>query len=245
VRVNGRNLGGVVRVTFLGGRGARDDAVARARRVSAGSVQVWVPRRARTGHVLVRTREGLRSRPSRSVVAVRMPAPPPPPAPPAPLASPAPSPAPSAGGDPIPRGLAHVFPVRGAHDFGGSGARFGAGRAGHTHQGQDVMAACGTQLVAARAGVVEYRAFHASAGYYLVIDGDGEDQDYVYMHLSAPGLVQKGEHVATGQPIGAVGMTGNAQACHLHFELWVGGGWYSGGHPIDPLPQLRAWDAVS
>ena len=40
-----------------------------------------------------------------------------------------------------------VFPVRGAYDFGGSEARFGAGRSGHSHQGQDVFAACGTPLV--------------------------------------------------------------------------------------------------
>ena len=37
----------------------------------------------------------------------------------------------------------YAFPILGAHDFGGAGGRFGAGRAGHTHQGQDVMAACG------------------------------------------------------------------------------------------------------
>ena len=35
---------------------------------------------------------------------------------------------------------------------GCSAGRFGAGRSGHTHQGQDVMAACGTPLVAARGG---------------------------------------------------------------------------------------------
>src|SRR5437764_8421179 len=29
------------------------------------------------------------------------------------------------------------FPVAGAHDYGGPGARFGAPRSGHTHQGQD------------------------------------------------------------------------------------------------------------
>ena len=32
------------------------------------------------------------------------------------------------------------------------GAHFGAGRSGHSHQGQDVFAACGTPLVAARGG---------------------------------------------------------------------------------------------
>ena len=37
----------------------------------------------------------------------------------------------------------HRFPVLGAHNFGGADARFGAGRVGHIHQGQDIMAASG------------------------------------------------------------------------------------------------------
>ena len=39
----------------------------------------------------------------------------------------------------------YAFPVLGPHDFGGAEGRFGAPRSGHTHQGQDVMAACGTR----------------------------------------------------------------------------------------------------
>jgi murein DD-endopeptidase MepM/ murein hydrolase activator NlpD len=39
-----------------------------------------------------------------------------------------------------------------------------------------------------------------------------------------------------------VGETGDATACHLHFELWQGR-WWAGGHTIDPLPFLKAWDA--
>ena len=46
----------------------------------------------------------------------------------------------------------NMFPVRGRHNYGGSNADFGSGRAGHSHQGQDVFARCGTPLVAARGG---------------------------------------------------------------------------------------------
>jgi murein DD-endopeptidase MepM/ murein hydrolase activator NlpD len=139
----------------------------------------------------------------------------------------------------------HIFPVRGAHDFGGKGAQFGAGRAGHIHQGQDVMAKCGTRMVAARGGRVQFKQYHAAAGNYLVIDGDGTDADYVYMHLDQPSAFSTGDRIYTGQTIGAVGDTGNARGCHLHFELWGAPGWYDGGDPFDPLPSLQAWDSWS
>jgi murein DD-endopeptidase MepM/ murein hydrolase activator NlpD len=138
-----------------------------------------------------------------------------------------------------------VFPIRGAHNFGGAGGRFGAGRAGHTHQGQDVMAACGTPLVAARGGVVKAKQYHSLAGYYLVIDGANTGVDYGYMHMAAPSAYAVGDRVHTGDQIGVVGDTGDATACHLHFELWGAPGWYSGGSPFDPLPYLERWDRYS
>ena len=139
----------------------------------------------------------------------------------------------------------HVFPIRGRHDYGGEGARFGAGRYGHSHQGHDVMAACGTRLVAARGGRVKFQQYHAAAGYYVVIDGGASDVDYVYMHLAEPSPFQPGDRVFTGQRIGTVGDSGNARGCHLHFELWTAPGWYDGGAPFDPLPALEAWDSWS
>jgi Peptidase family M23 len=139
----------------------------------------------------------------------------------------------------------HVFPVRGRHDYGGSGAGFGSGRAGHSHQGHDVFAKCGTRMVAARGGRVKFEQYHAAAGHYIVVDGAGTDVDYAYMHLSEPSPFQPGDRVFTGQQIGAVGDSGNAQGCHLHFELWSGPGWYDGGDPFDPLPALQAWDSWS
>jgi murein DD-endopeptidase MepM/ murein hydrolase activator NlpD len=139
----------------------------------------------------------------------------------------------------------HVFPVRGTHDYGDEGARFGAGRAGHSHQGQDVFATCGTRLVAARGGRVKFEEYHAAAGHYIVIDGAGSDVDYAYMHLAEPSPFQPGDRVYTGQLIGSVGESGNAHGCHLHFELWSAPGWYAGGEPFDPLPALQAWDSWS
>jgi murein DD-endopeptidase MepM/ murein hydrolase activator NlpD len=138
-----------------------------------------------------------------------------------------------------------VFPVRGLHDYGEGGARFGAGRTGHIHEGQDVMADCGTPLVAARGGVVIQRAVQALAGNYLVIQDPITRQSNVYAHLREPAIVRRGQRVETGQAIGVVGDTGDASACHLHFEIWTAPGWYRGGAPIDPLPTLKAWDRLS
>src|SRR5438067_1093930 len=138
----------------------------------------------------------------------------------------------------------HVFPVRGRHDYGGPEARYGAPRPGHTHQGQDVLSPCGTRLVAAQGGTVVYSGFQSAAGNYIVIHGlDGFDNGYMHMAGSSP--FTKGDTVFTGQQIGVVGDTGDATACHLHFEVWTAPGWYSGGHTIDPLPLLQAWDGYS
>ena len=153
--------------------------------------------------------------------------------------------APSAPDDESVSLYGHVFPVRGAHDFGGSNAHFGAGRSGHSHQGQDVFAKCGTPLVAARAGKVKFSGFHAAAGYYVVINGKGTGVDYAYMHLRQRAAVQVGDSVYTGQDLGEVGETGNAVGCHLHFEEWSAPGWYDGGRPFDPLADLLRWDRNS
>jgi murein DD-endopeptidase MepM/ murein hydrolase activator NlpD len=140
------------------------------------------------------------------------------------------------------RFLGHEFPIRGPHYYGEHAARFGGGRG---HQGQDVFAACGTPLVAARGGIVKFKQFHGAAGHYIVIDGQRTGRDYSYMHMRDAALVDEGDRVRTGQVIGYVGDTGSASACHLHFELWSSPGWYDGGSALDPLQSLRSWDKLS
>lgn len=139
-----------------------------------------------------------------------------------------------------------IFPVQGPFDFGGELSRFGAGRPGHIHQGQDIAAAEGTPVVTPIAGTVHWVAYQAKgAGYYVVIAGvDG--RHYVFMHLQAGStLVAKGAAVAAGQPIASVGNTGGSDGPHLHFEIWVNGWWATkASAPIDPLPELQAWAAA-
>ena len=138
-----------------------------------------------------------------------------------------------------------VFPVRGSYDFGGSGAQFGADRGGRSHKGQDVFAKCGTPLQAVEGGKVVYAGFQSAAGNYIVIKGDGTKRDYVYMHLQSPADLKTGATVATAALIGAVGETGNAQGCHVHFEVWTAPGWYNGGRALNPLPLLKQWGSAN
>lgn len=140
---------------------------------------------------------------------------------------------------------AYAFPLLGPHDYGSGGAVFGAGRSGHTHQGHDVMAECGVPVIAARGGRVQYSGYHSAAGNYVVIDGRGTTLDFMYAHFAEPSPLKTGDTVRTAQPVGIVGDTGSASACHLHFEIWTSPGWYEGGSPIDPLPYLQRWDRYS
>jgi murein DD-endopeptidase MepM/ murein hydrolase activator NlpD len=130
-----------------------------------------------------------------------------------------------------------IFPVSGPHTIGQG---FGAARSGHSHEGQDIMAACGTPLVAVSRAKVKWVSTQRLAGNYVVIRNKKLHQDYMYAHLATRASVTKGRVVMPGQQIGIVGQTGDATACHLHFELWVGK-WYRGGHPVNPLPYLQTF----
>jgi murein DD-endopeptidase MepM/ murein hydrolase activator NlpD len=147
----------------------------------------------------------------------------------------------ASGAEGRPRGAfyGHKFPVRGRHQYWDG---FGAGR---DHMGQDVGADCGTKVVAARGGKVQFKAYHSAAGYYAVIDGKKTKKDYVYMHLRDKAAVREGARVQTGEKIGSVGETGNASGCHLHFELWKGD-WYNGGQASPSVTRkLKRWDSWS
>jgi biotin carboxyl carrier protein len=139
---------------------------------------------------------------------------------------------------------AGVFPVVGPHTFGGADGRFGAGRPGHTHQGQDVVAAEGLPVVAPLAGTIVARDYQASAaGYYLTMDAvDG--RSFFFAHCQQDTFaVTIGQAVTAGQQLCRVGHTGDASGPHLHFEIWTGG-WRrdKSSTPVDPLAQLEAWD---
>ena len=160
------------------------------------------------------------------------------PAPPTPL----PAPTPTLPGVPSPAQTVAdgaVFPVAGAHNFGGPENRFGAPRAGYTHQGQDVLTAEGTPVVVPLAGTITTTSYQAGGAGYYAVEHTGVGFDFMFAHCEAGSLaVSSGQVVAAGQALCKAGQTGDATAPHLHFEMWVGGWQAPGGEPIDPLPYL-------
>jgi murein DD-endopeptidase MepM/ murein hydrolase activator NlpD len=199
-------------------------------------------------------RKATRRKPSRTV---RHAAPKPKPKPkPKPVAKPAPpKPAPptlppvSEPGVPSPAQTASehaIFPVLGPHSFGDAANRFGAGRTGHIHQGQDVLASEGLTVIAPLAGTIVTTAYQAGGAGWYAAEHTVDGLDFFYAHCQAGSLaVATGQAVSAGQAICRVGQTGDATGPHLHFEIWIGGWQAAGGHPIDPLPYLEAWDQAA
>jgi murein DD-endopeptidase MepM/ murein hydrolase activator NlpD len=111
---------------------------------------------------------------------------------------------------------------------------WGAPRAGHTHQGVDMMAASGTPVVAIVSGSITLSSYGESAGNWQILSGD-DGNSYWYMH-NERNIVNSG-HVSVGQQIAAVGSTGNASetAPHLHFEFHPGG-----GAAVNPTPLVAS-----
>jgi murein DD-endopeptidase MepM/ murein hydrolase activator NlpD len=136
-------------------------------------------------------------------------------------------------------GPVHPVHVSGAVDYGDAGARFGAARYGHVHEGQDVIAESGTPLLAVRDAVVLETGSDGGRGNYVAIHSPTEDQTYVYMHMLHPSSLEPGDEVAAGSQVGAMGCTGSCYGTHLHFEVRLGRG--ADEKPIDPLPLLKRW----
>lgn len=135
------------------------------------------------------------------------------------------------------------FPVAGPFNWGQGGARFGAGRGGHSHQGQDVFGRAGTPLVAVTDGVVTETGQDGGRGNYLGLYDPRSERTYVYLHLLSPLRLRAGQGVRGGQRVGRMGCTGSCFGDHLHFEIRRGRG--LAGTPTDPLPRLRAWARAS
>jgi murein DD-endopeptidase MepM/ murein hydrolase activator NlpD len=137
-----------------------------------------------------------------------------------------------------------VFPVAGPHNFGGPENVFGAPRDGYLHQGQDLLTAEGTPVVAPLAGTILTTSYQEGGAGYYAVEETTIGFDFMFAHCEAASLaVGTGAAVTAGQTLCRAGETGDATAPHLDFEMWVGGWQAAGGRPINPLPYLEAWEA--
>lgn len=102
------------------------------------------------------------------------------------------------------------------------------------HTGIDIAAPVGTDVYAARGGIVAAASDNREYGKYIILrHSDGFET--VYAHLSEI-LVVLNERVASGMIIGKVGSTGMSTGPHLHFEI------RRNGKPENPLPLLPEGD---
>jgi murein DD-endopeptidase MepM/ murein hydrolase activator NlpD len=155
---------------------------------------------------------------------------------------PAPPPAPKAPLVVAPSGLA--IPVAGVKPEQLVDTYTAARSGGRVHDANDIMAARGTEVVAAAPGTVEKLFFSKGGGGITAYVRSPDSQwQYYYAHLDsyAPGL-HEGQALKQGDLIGRVGSTGDASpnAPHLHFainRMQPGQRWWQGS-PINPYPLL-------
>jgi len=107
-----------------------------------------------------------------------------------------------------------------------------------SHDGVDLAAGYGTPIRAASAGTVSVGYQAGGAGNYSMINHGGGVYT-VYMHQSSFAVTSG--YVATGQVIGYVGATGDAQGPHLHFEVHTGGLWSGKVNPVSFLANRGAY----
>lgn len=122
------------------------------------------------------------------------------------------------------------FPVQG-YGLKNIISGFGDKRGKRSHQGVDIKAPRGTNIVAVTDGFVE-RIKEGGSGGKQVYLRDGSGRLFYYAHLDS-WAVEEFAAVKAGEVLGAVGDTGNAKGTtpHLHFEVLLG----KDKAAIDPL----------
>ncbi|MGQ0675915.1 MAG: peptidoglycan DD-metalloendopeptidase family protein [Rhodospirillales bacterium] len=110
---------------------------------------------------------------------------------------------------------------------------YGAQPGGLRNDGINIAAPRGAAVKAADNGVVVYAGNELRGFGNLLLVSHAGGWMTAYAHLESM-AVARGDKVARGQRIGAVGMTGNVTAPQLHFEI------RKGKQPVDPEPQLAA-----
>lgn len=98
------------------------------------------------------------------------------------------------------------------------------------HNGLDMAAPAGSDILAAYDGTVVGADYNDSMGNYVMI-AHGDSLYTIYMHASAL-FVTAGQKVSKGELIAAVGTTGRSTGNHLHFGVRFNGEY------VDPMNYL-------
>lgn len=99
------------------------------------------------------------------------------------------------------------------------------------HTGLDFAAPTGTRIVSATRGVVTSAGWAGSYGNQTIVTLE-DGTELWYCHQSRID-VSVGQVISRGEPIGAIGATGNVTGAHLHLEVRPGG-----AAPVDPYSAL-------
>ena len=100
----------------------------------------------------------------------------------------------------------------------------------HEHNGIDIKAPEGTDVVTSITGTVTDVGFDSEKGNYIVVENGNVKTLYAQLASTS---VKKGEKVTAKQSIGTVGKTGTATGAHLHFEVMVDGEY------VDPAAYIK------
>lgn len=100
------------------------------------------------------------------------------------------------------------------------------------HNGIDIGAASGSDIVAVAPGTVKTVTYSSARGNYVIID-HGEGKETLYQHMRDRAIVNVGDVISAGMVVGYVGSTGVSGDPHLHFEVHIG------GSPVDPLQYYK------
>lgn len=98
------------------------------------------------------------------------------------------------------------------------------------HNGIDIKAPEGTDVVSSITGTVTDVGFDSEKGNYIVVENGNVKTLYAQLATSS---VKKGDAVTAKQSIGTVGKTGRATGAHLHFEVMVDGEY------VDPAAYIK------
>jgi murein DD-endopeptidase MepM/ murein hydrolase activator NlpD len=114
-----------------------------------------------------------------------------------------------------------VEPVNGKRTGIFGSVRIMNGQPRNPHNGEDIGAPLGTDVVATNDGVIRLTVDHVFSGRGVFVD-HGLGFYSMYFHLSEI-LVKDGDLVKAGQLIGKVGATGRATGPHLHWGVKLNG----------------------